>query len=183
MPPGWPGRSTTDTVRSRTRSAPLSPSGSRTPTGRSARWSATTPSSAMSLPRSSARWRSTSVSTPTLPTTWRRLGSGMPEQQGDRGQSGGRRRGRQRLGHVRWEHFSHRHMWNMIMDARPDEVFERHREWRDLGRQLVEVNTAVQGQLNTLFTTWRGSAAMTAALGNTSLLAWAQEAAEITDEV
>lgn len=99
------------------------------------------------------------------------------------GQPGRRRRGRQRLGHVRWEHFSHRHMWNMIMDARPDDVFERHHEWRDLGRRLVEVNTAVQGQLNTLFTTWRGSAAMTAALGNTSLLAWAQDAAEITDEV
>lgn len=107
----------------------------------------------------------------------------MAERQDGNRLRAARRRGRQRLGHVRWEAFTHRHLWNMIMDAHPDEVFERHREWRELGRTLVDVNTTVQTELNTLFVSWRGSAAVTAAISNTNLLAWAQEAAETTQEV
>jgi hypothetical protein len=89
----------------------------------------------------------------------------------------------QRLGHVRWDGFGHRHMWNMIMDARPDDVFERHERWTKLGASLAEVNTAVQQTLNSLFESWRGSAAITAALSNTHVLGWAQEAAESVQQV
>src|SRR5215470_11397377 len=89
----------------------------------------------------------------------------------------------QRLGHVRWEGFGHRAMWNMIMDARPDDVFDRYERWTKLGANLTEVNKTVQKTLNTLFGSWRGSAAVTAALGNTRVLNWAQEAAETTKQV
>jgi hypothetical protein len=84
----------------------------------------------------------------------------------------------QRLGHVRWDGFDHRHLWNMVMDARPNDVFDRYERWTKLGARLTEVNEAVQGTLNTLFGSWRGAAAGTAALGNTGVLNWAQEAAE-----
>jgi len=46
----------------------------------------------------------------------------------------------QRLDHVRWEHYSHRHLWNMIMDAHPNDVFGRHHHWVQLGRDLVKIN-------------------------------------------
>ena len=111
----------------------------------------------------------------------------MPDRSsgdGNRLTSMGRGRKRpQRLGDVRWDGFTHRHMWNMVMDAHPDQVFERHREWREVGSTLIEANGTVQESLNGLFTTWRGSAAITAAMSNTDLLAWAQEAAETTQEV
>jgi len=84
----------------------------------------------------------------------------------------------EQLGHVRWDGFDHRYLWNMIMDAHPNDVFDRHERWTKLGASLTVVNETVQQTLNTLFGSWRGSAAVTAALGNTRVLNWAQDAAE-----
>lgn len=91
--------------------------------------------------------------------------------------------GPQRLGDVRWEGFTHHHMWNMIMDAEPNDVFGRYRRWQDLGTELASVDEAVQSTLNTLFGAWQGVAAMRAAQANTRLLAWAQEATEISQGI
>jgi hypothetical protein len=91
--------------------------------------------------------------------------------------------GPQELGNVRWDGFSHRHLWNMIMDARPDDVFDRYDRWTRLGEELKTVNTAVQQQLNSLFGTWQGAAAMGAGQANTRLLQWSQDAAETTQRV
>lgn len=91
--------------------------------------------------------------------------------------------GPQPLGSVRWEGFTHRHMWNMIMDARPDDVFERYERWNRLGAELIEVNAVVQQQLNTLFTTWQGTAAMGAGASNARLLQWSQDVAETTQNI
>jgi PPE family len=91
--------------------------------------------------------------------------------------------GPQQLGYVRWEGYDHRELWNMIMDARPDDVFDRHYRWVGLGENLIEVNRTVQAELNRLFQTWQGTAAMSAALSNTRLLQWSQETAEITQRI
>lgn len=92
-------------------------------------------------------------------------------------------KGPQKLGHVRWEGFSHKHMWNMIMRAQPDDVFRRHCDWNDIGRDLIGINKDIQVALNSLFQTWRGTASLTAALGNSQLLSWSQDSAEVTQVV
>jgi len=88
-----------------------------------------------------------------------------------------------RLGHVRWDGFDHRQLCNMIMDAHPNDVFDRHARWTKLGASLTEVNETVRETLNTLFNSWRGAAAATVALGNTRVLDWSQEAAETIQQV
>ena len=91
--------------------------------------------------------------------------------------------GPQELGSVRWDGFTHRHMWNMIMDAQPADVFQRYDRWTRLGEEFLGVNENVQNRLNTLFASWQGTAAMSAGMSNTRLLQWSQEAAETTQRI
>jgi hypothetical protein len=80
-------------------------------------------------------------------------------------------------GGVRWQGYSHRQMWDMIMRSRPAELFARADQWQAAATRLEEANTALQQRLNTLLTTWQGPAAEAAATSQQRLLNWAQEAA------
>lgn len=93
------------------------------------------------------------------------------------------RKAPQHLGTVRWDAFTHRHMWNMVMDAHPNDVFERYDRWQKLGEGLININKTVQAELNSLFQTWQGTAALSAANSNARLLQWSQEAAETTQRI
>ena len=81
------------------------------------------------------------------------------------------------VGDVRWEGYSHRRMWDMIMRSRPRGLFARADRWRAAADLLVEQNKFLQRKLNTLLATWQGPAAEAAARSQQALLDWAQEAA------
>ncbi|HEY0638414.1 MAG TPA: PPE domain-containing protein, partial [Pseudonocardiaceae bacterium] len=91
--------------------------------------------------------------------------------------------GPQQLGTVRWESYTHQRLWDMVMESRPDDVFDRYERWTSIGTDLTTVNTAVQRSLNELFGIWQGTAAMSAGAANARLLAWSQQAAETTQRV
>jgi hypothetical protein len=80
-------------------------------------------------------------------------------------------------GGVRWEGYSHRQMWDMIMRSQPDELFRSVDQWRSAAIRLEECNKTLQQRLNTLLVTWQGPAAQAAADSQQRLLNWAQEAA------
>jgi hypothetical protein len=80
------------------------------------------------------------------------------------------------IGGVVWEGYSHRKMWDMIMRANPDELFERVRQWHDVASRLAESNKIIQQRLNALLLSWQGPAAEAAAASQQRLLNWAQDA-------
>lgn len=78
---------------------------------------------------------------------------------------------------VRWEGYTHRQMWDMIMRSTPAELFARVDRWHGVATRLEEGNRLIQQRLNTLLATWRGPAAEAAAASQQRLLDWAQDAA------
>jgi uncharacterized protein YukE len=80
------------------------------------------------------------------------------------------------FGKVNWDYFSHRQMWDMVQSAKPQQMYNKADDWSTLATDIQSTTRGVQGTMQKLMTTWRGSAAVSASESNSRLTQWGGEA-------
>ncbi|TDQ05492.1 WXG100 family type VII secretion target [Labedaea rhizosphaerae] len=80
------------------------------------------------------------------------------------------------FGKVNWDYFSHRQMWDMVQSAKPQQMYDKADDWSNLATAIDSTTRGVQGTMQKLMTTWRGSAAVSASESNSRLTQWGGEA-------
>jgi uncharacterized protein YukE len=82
----------------------------------------------------------------------------------------------ERFGHINWDVYTHRHMWDMVKSARPSEMGSKAYTWADLASKADAATEEVRKTAQRLLMSWRGESAVTAANAISELTKWGAEA-------
>ncbi|OLF17384.1 WXG100 family type VII secretion target, partial [Actinophytocola xanthii] len=94
-----------------------------------------------------------------------------------------RNRAQSRFGKVNWDAYQHDHLYDMIMQAKPEQMYARASEWSALAGRIEDTTGRVQQVVERVMGSWRGQAAVNAAGANTRLLQWAGTASHTAGRI
>jgi hypothetical protein len=84
---------------------------------------------------------------------------------------------------IRWDYYSHRLLFTMIMSAQPRDMKEKADSWKSLSEAIRQTTDDVDRTMRRLLRTWRGGASDTAFTSTESLAQWAWQASETAKRI
>ncbi|HEX4704458.1 MAG TPA: PPE domain-containing protein [Pseudonocardiaceae bacterium] len=87
------------------------------------------------------------------------------------------------LGPIRWQHYTHEQMWQMVENADPETMFTEGEKLRELANELGEATTLANRVAQDVLGAWDGQAANTAAGHINDFLTWADTTANTANNI
>ncbi len=81
-----------------------------------------------------------------------------------------------RFGKVNWDAYQHDQLYDMIMKAKPENMYARAEQWQTLASKIDGTTGRVQQIMENVMGAWQGQAAVSSAESNSRLMQWAGDA-------
>jgi hypothetical protein len=87
------------------------------------------------------------------------------------------------IGPIRWQDYTHQHMWNMLMAANPEAMFQEAEKATKLANEMGDITDVAHAIAQDVVGAWSGDAADSAAASITEFLQWADHTANTVNKV
>jgi hypothetical protein len=87
------------------------------------------------------------------------------------------------IGPIRWQDYTHQHMWNMLMAANPEAMFQEAEKATTLANEMGDITDFAHAIAQDVVGAWSGGAADNAAASITEFLQWADHTANTVNKV
>ncbi|HEY7597903.1 MAG TPA: PPE domain-containing protein [Actinophytocola sp.] len=87
------------------------------------------------------------------------------------------------FGKANWKVYQHYELYNMIMKAKPHQMYVRAEKWKDLSGKIENTTAEIQSIMEQALGVWQGPASVSAGASTTRLMQWASDASHTAGTV